>query len=782
MKRFILLISMIPVFLWAQFPRLNNPAMGESFLQYRGSNPAVSGLSKGSELHLFFQQPPGNDLYGGAVFSLGGVSIAGQYDSSLTWNYGLGVPLLRHVWLGAGYSTADERLSAGLLFRPFPYLSLGAVLHNLSGPDHLTAGLALRPFNNRLTFGYTYLTSMDEHFRLRDHHAVYTADMEVRDGLHVGLSYDDLLKTTQVSLGITFTHQSLALWKDKDLTTVSAGFHTRYMRKISSARPVVYLRLSGSYIRETIPGMSNTTDMNDLLAALRAFKEDTSVECFYLDIRSFTMGLSELMELQHTLTELRDSGKRIYVYSTNGSLATWYLSAPAEKRMAYPMGEYRIKGLSSSNLYLREILDSLGIAVEIQRIGKYKSGPEPFLKTEMSESGKEALKDYLDDIMDEIITGIAQGSGLSLKTVDSLIRSGPYLIQEAKDMELIHKLIYPDEIKEAIAGYEGVKQIEYRSLWTYSPTRGWPYSWKPNRAFSPIAVIYASGTIMDGRSRYSPFSGEFTMGDQTICDRLKAARKDPRVKAIVFRVASPGGSILASDKIHREISRIINPPDKEKAKPFIVSMGTLAASGGYYISVPADKIFAEANTLTGSIGIYGGSFTFEKFLREKLHVHPDSLQLYPNSHFGNPLFSMTEAERAWQYKTLKNGYDRFVNHVSKGRNMSYAQVDSIGRGRIWTGQDALSLGLVDTLGTLTEAIRYAAALAHVNPQYTNTDPYPRKGYGMQRLSLGNKIFVKTLEKHPALQKAVSDVERELIWKENDTMIILPWKVPKVEFR
>jgi protease-4 len=781
MKQLKLCILMIPALVWAQYPRLNNPAMGESFLQYRGVNPAVSGLSKGSELHLFFQQVSGDDFYGSAGLSLGKFSVTGQYDSLLTWNYGLGIPLFRYMWVGADYSTADERLSAGLLLRPFPYLSLGAVLHNPAEPDHLTAGLAVRPFNNRLTFGYSYLTSVDEHFRFRDHHAIYTADMEVRDGLYLGLSYDDYLKTAQVSMGVTFTHQSLAFWKDKERTTLSAAFHTRYLRKVNSATPVVYLRLKGTYVREMVPGMVNTTDMNDLLAALRSFQKDVSVECLFLDIRSFTMGLSELMELQHALADLKDAGKRIYVYSTNGNLATWYLSAPAEKRMAYPLGEYRIQGLSSSNLYVREMLDSLGIAVEIQRIGKYKSGPEPLLMTGMSESGKEALKEYLSDIMDEIITGIARGSGLSYETVDSLIRNGPYLVQEAQDLNLIQKLAFPDETKELIAAYENVKQIEYKSLWAYSPTRGWPYDWEPDAIFSPVAVIYASGTILEGRSHYSPFSGELTMGDQTICDRLKTARKDPRIKAIVFRVDSPGGSILASDKIHREIFHIMNPTDKKKAKPFIVSMGSLAASGGYYISAPADKIFAEPNTLTGSIGIYGGSLTFEKFLREKLRIHPDSLQFYPNSQFGNPLFSMTETERAWQFKTLKSGYDRFVNLVSDGRNMSYAQVDSIGQGRIWTGQDAISLGLADTLGTLTDAIRYAAVLAHVNPQYTNTNPYPGKGYGMQSISLGDKILLKTLEKYPALQKAGSAVEQELFWKENDMMIILPWRVPKIEF-
>lgn len=781
MKRFIVLLLMFPVLLWAQFPRINNPAMGESFLQYGEINPSVPGISKGSSMNLFFQQSPDNDFYGGAGLSIGGQYIHGIYDSTFSYTYGIGFPLLRHIWLGADYSSRDKTFSAGLLIRPVSFLSAGAVLHDLSGPDHLSAGIAIRPFNDRLTLGYTYQSILDEYFRPREHHAVYTADMEVRDGLLLGLSYDDQLKTAQVSLGVTFAHQSLSLWKDKDYTTVSAGFYTRNLRNIHTGVPVIRLRLSGIYTREPVPGMMNTTDINDLLAALDAFKHDSSVESLYIDMRSFTMGISELVALHHALMDLKESGKRIYVYSTNGNIASWYLTASAHKRLAYPLGEYRIKGLSSSSLFLREALDSLGIAVEIQRIGKYKSGPEPLLMTGMSTPGKEALKDYLDSIMDEMISGISRGTGLLPNEVDSLIHHGPYLIEEARDKKMIHDLIYPDEIKETIANYENVNKIEWRSLWTYSPARGWPYSWQPARITSPVAVIYATGAILEGRSRYSPFSGELTMGDKTITDRLKAARKDPRVKAIVFRVDSPGGSILASDKIHREISRIVNPKDKTKAKPFIVSMGTLAASGGYYISVPADKIFAEKNTLTGSIGIYGGSVTFEKFLREKLRIHPDSLTTAPNSSYGNALFSMTPQEREWQFKTLKSGYDRFLNHVSQGRDMSYAEVDSVARGRIWTGQAALSLGLVDTLGTLSDAIRYAATCVHVNPRYTNTDPYPGKGYGMQHLTFGDKMLLKTLVKHPSLQKTSKTLERELLWKEKDMMIILPWNVPEFEF-
>ncbi len=781
MKKILAFLFIFPLVLQAQFPRLSHPATGDAFLHDGGMNPASHGVARGTSMILGFRQLSDSDFKGSMDFHLNRTFFRTTYDSSFAYRGGLGFPLLRHVWLGADYDSRENLFSGGLLIRPGKFISLGAVVHDLSGPDLLCAGFALRPFNDRLTFGYAYHSSLDEDFRLEDHHSLYTADIEIRDGIFLGLAYDDQIKTTQISVAVNFSHHSAGIWKDKAETGGFVGLHSRKLRKASRGTPAVSLRLSGRYEREIVPGMINVTPMNDLLTALENFKHDTSVDILYINVRSFTMGISELTELQQCLESLSMAGKRIYTYSTGGNTATLYLTAPALKRMGYPLGEYQLAGLSSSGLFLRELLDTLGLEVEIQRIGDYKTGAEPLLLTGMSEPGKKALKEYIDQLSSELIRGISAGTGRSKDDVESLLRNGPYLIEEAQEAGILHDLIYPDEIKETIADYEDVKSIEWRSMWQYSPSRGWPYTWGPAAKTSPVAVIYATGTILEGRSRYSPLSGNRTMGDETIADRMKAARKDPRVKAIVFRVDSPGGDILASDKIHREITRITNPGTSKKGKPFIVSMGSVAASGGYYISVPADKIFAEENTLTGSIGIYGGSFTMEKFLRNRLLIHPDSVKTYPNSLFGNPFFSMTEEERAWQFKSLKNGYNRFVNHVSEGRDMTTEAVDRLGRGRIWSGKAALDSGLVDTLGTLTDAIYYAAQKVGVPIQYTSANPYPAKGYGMKPLAFGEKMLMKTLRKYPVIHKTGQSLEQELIWKENDTMIILPWIKTDVHF-
>ncbi|HDT12630.1 MAG TPA: signal peptide peptidase SppA, partial [Candidatus Marinimicrobia bacterium] len=316
---------------------------------------------------------------------------------------------------------------------------------------------------------------------------------------------------------------------------------------------------------------------------------------------------------------------------------------------------------------------------------------------------------------------------------------------------------------------------------SYSPSKGWPYTWKASETVSPVAVIYATGTITQGPSRFSPFSGEITMGDKTIAERLKAAHKDPRIKAIVLRVDTPGGDNIASDRIHREISRITQPKGKKKAKPVIVSMGSLAASGGYYISVPADKIFAEENSLTGSIGILGGSITFEKFLRNKLLINPDSLSTYPNSMYSNPFFTMTDEEREWQMRSLRDGYETFVNKVTEGRNLSFEEVDSLGRGRIWSGEAALKHGLVDTLGTLRDAIHYAAKISGVPVRFTSDHAYPGDGFGMKNLPYTNFLLGSVLAESPHIRKITKALERELLWKESDMMIILPWNILEFEF-
>jgi|GEM_PF-1022238 len=781
MKKVLISLLFFSALLMAQYPGTGNPAAGDLFLNGPGNNPAIYGVNTGTTLTAYLQQEKDKLLKPALDVRHNTIRYHVGYDSTFFYGGGIGLPLMRHIWAGFDYSSVDKKFSAGILIRPASFLSLGAVLHDVSGPDHLSAGIALRPFNDRITLGYTYQSPLNKYFQTTGHHNIYSVEAEIRDGILLGFSYDDVNKTSLISFGLNLSHQSLRIWNGKNSTTAALSQHTRYLRKASKGKPAVYLRLNGYYTREIVPGMRNVTNLNDLLTALEAFKNDRSVNILYLDIRSFTMNISELTEFQKALADLKRSGKRIYAYSTNGNTATWYLTAPAHKRMIYPLGEYRLRGLSASSLYMRTLFDTLGIDVEIQRIGDYKSGPEPLLLNAMSDPGKESMREYLDIIMSGIITGISDGTGLKEEEVIQYIKEGPYLLKEAQEMGIVHDLIYPDEIKEKIAKYEDVKTIDWRSIWSYSPSKGWPYTWKAAETVSPVAVIYATGIIMEGQSRYSPFSGQITMGDKTIGQRLKAANKDPRIKAIVLRVDSPGGDNIASDRIHREITRITNPKEKKKAKPFIVSMGSLAASGGYYISVPADKIFAEKNSLTGSIGIYGGSLTFEKFLREKLLINPDSLYAYPNSMYSNPFFTMTDEERAWQMRGLRDGYETFINKVTEGRNLSFEEVDSLGRGRIWSGEAAFRHGLVDTLGTLKDAIHYAAKVSGVPVRYTTDRAYPADGFGMKNLPLKNLLVQSVLADYPGIQKAGKAIEKELLWKESNTMIILPWNGLEFDF-
>lgn len=781
MKKVTFLLLFVLTLLRAQYPGTGNPASGDLFLNGPGANPAIYGVNTGTSITTYLQQGRDNSLIPALDIRHNLSHYRVGYDSTFFYGGGVGVPLLRHFWAGIDYSSVDKKFSGGILIRPASFLSFGAVLHDITGPDNLSAGIAIRPFNDRLTLGYTYQSPLNTSFQPTGHHNIYSVEAEVRDGILLGYSYDDVKKTSLISLGVNLSNQSARVWNDKHSTTIAFSQHTRYLRNVSKGKPAVYLRLNGQYAREIVPGMTNVTNINELLAALEAFKNDGSTDILYLDIRSFTMNISELTELHKSFTDLKQAGKRIYAYSTNGNTATWYLTAPAHKRMVYPLGEYRLRGLSSTNLYMKTLLDTLGIDVEIQRIGDYKSAPEPLLMNAMSEPGKESLREYIDCIMSGFITGISEGTGIDQEDVLKFIKEGPYLVKEAMEKGIVHDLVYPDEIKEKIAEEEKVKSIDWRSIWSYSPSKGWPYTWKAAETVSPVAVIYASGTITAGKSRFSPLSGQLTMGEKTIIERLKTAYKDPRIKAIVLRVDTPGGDNIASDRIHREISLITHPKDKKKAKPVIISMGNLAASGGYYISVPADKIFAEENSLTGSIGIFGGSITFEKFLRKKLHINPDSLSTYPNSMYSNPYFTMSDDEREWQMRGIRDGYETFVSKVTEGRGLSFETVDSLGRGRIWSGKAALNHGLVDTLGTLKDAIRYAAIISRVPLRYTSDKAYPGDGFGMKNLPYTNFLLGSVLAESPHIRKIGKAVERELLWKESDMMIILPCDILEFDF-
>ena len=438
--------------------------------------------------------------------------------------------------------------------------------------------------------------------------------------------------------------------------------------------------------------------LNDIIDDLKKAKEDKNIKGIYLEISEPVAGFATLEEVRNALLDFKSSGKFIYAYSEVYSQKAYYLASTATKLYLNPQGALEIKGLSSQIMFYKKMLEKLDMEVQIFRHGKFKSAIEPFMLDKMSDANRTQVETYLGSLWNHMITGIAKNRNITVKDINDMadhlsIRSP----EDAVKYKLIDELKYEDEvfssIKKKISLAETDK-IHFVSLSDYSDA-----SSPAKLSKDKIAVIYAVGEIESGDG------GDDKIGSTHIAKAIRDARLDNNIKAIVFRVNSPGGSALASDVIWRETVLA------QKTKPFIVSMGDVAASGGYYISCAADRIFAQPNTITGSIGVFGMMPNAQKALSEKLGITIDTVNTNKHSDVGTILRGVTSDEYEYVQQSVEHIYDVFISKVALGRKTSKNNIDSIGQGRVWSGADAIKINLVDELGGIQDAIAYAAKQA-----------------------------------------------------------------------
>lgn len=442
------------------------------------------------------------------------------------------------------------------------------------------------------------------------------------------------------------------------------------------------------------------TGLNDIIDNLKKAKTDKNIKGIYLDVSSPAAGFATLEEIRNALIDFKDSKKFIYAYSEGYSQKAYYLATVADKVYLNPQGGMEIKGLSSQIMFYKKMLEKLQVEVQIFRHGKFKSAIEPFMLDKMSDANRTQVETYLGSLWTQMVTGISKQRGISAEDINDManvisIRSA----EDAVTYKLVDKLLYEDEVYSEIKKTIKIsdkEKINFVSLDDYKNTAG-----EKNSSKNRIAVIYASGEIASGEG------DENSIGSEGIVKAIREARLDDDVKAIVLRVNSPGGSALASDVIWRETVLA------KKAKPFIVSMGDVAASGGYYISCAADRIFAQPNTITGSIGVFGLIPNAQKALSEKLGITIDTVNTNKHSDVGTILRPVTKDEQAYIQQGVEHIYDVFITKVAEGRHTQKNTIDSIGQGRVWSGTDALKINLVDELGGLNNAIAYAAKKAAI---------------------------------------------------------------------
>ncbi|WP_333888408.1 signal peptide peptidase SppA [Sphingobacterium siyangense] len=462
-----------------------------------------------------------------------------------------------------------------------------------------------------------------------------------------------------------------------------------------------------------LPGYSTKNiGLDDILARIKYAATDGNIKGIYLDASHIGVGFASLKEVRDELLAFKKTGKFVVAYNAGYDQKAYYVASIADKVYVNPQGTIDFRGLASSTMFYKDLLDKVGVEMQIVKVGTFKSAVEPYFLNKMSDPNRLQVTSYLGSIYSTFINEIAASRNIAADSLRAI--ANDYRVRDADDAvkyKLADAKLYKDELLSDLRKRLKISEkdeISFVSLLDYNKKI------KDDASGSEVAVLYAAGEIVDGEG-----TGPGQIGGDKFSRELRKLREDDAVKAVVLRVNSPGGSALASDIIWREV--ILT----KKVKPVIVSMGDLAASGGYYISAAADSIFAEPTTITGSIGVFGVIPNFQNLMNNKIGVHYDGVKTGKfadlRTSFDRPL---TAEERDIIQREVDKVYGTFTKVVADGRKLSIADVDSIGQGRVWTGAQGLNNKLVDRLGNLDAAIQAAAKKANLSKY--KVSQYPEK--------------------------------------------------------
>jgi protease-4 len=470
--------------------------------------------------------------------------------------------------------------------------------------------------------------------------------------------------------------------------------------------------------------------LTDVINSISLAKTDSDIKGISILNQNSSLGLAQSKELREALNDFKKSGKFIMAYANDYSQRDYYLNSVANTIYLNPAGDLDFKGLSTEVMFYKDLQEKSGVKMEVIRHGKYKSAVEPFLENKMSDANREQTTALLNSVWSSVLEDISASRNISIARLNeiatSLLARTPEMAKANKLIDIVaYEDVYHQAIKNALKvasdeDYNKVTITDYaQKIATTSIT---------SETDNQIAVIYAQGEILSGEGDVN------VIGEGSMRRSLQEARKNKDVKAIVLRVNSPGGSALTSDLIWREIELT------KKVKPVVVSMGNYAASGGYYISCNANTIFAEKNTITGSIGVFGMLPNFSQ-LSTKIGINTEQVTTNDNANY-SPFVPIDEKFKAVTLQGIERVYKTFVAHVAEGRKMTFAQVDSIAQGRVWTGTEAMRIGLVDKIGNLNDAIKEAASLAKIKEYSTQNFPEYEKDFSD---ILANLPFAKSKE-------------------------------------
>ena len=508
---------------------------------------------------------------------------------------------------------------------------------------------------------------------------------------------------------------------------------------------VMVLNLNGTLVERTQEDFNsmitqltgdgtNSYGLDDILSSIKKAKENENIKGIYIKANTLATSYASLEAIRTALIDFKESGKFIVAYSDIYTQGLYYLSSVADKVLLNPQGAVEWAGLASTPIFYKDLLSKLGIKMEVFKVGTYKSAVEPFTSTEMSPANREQISAFLGSIWSQVTSGVSESRNISVDSLNIIADEMMMFYPAQKNVEcgLVDTLIYQNDVRDYIKQMAGLTKDDKIRMLSLSDMINIKRNTPKDKSGNIVAVYYATGEIVNESS--SMLSDEAIVGSKVIKD-LRKLKDNEDVKAVVLRVNSPGGSAFASEQIWHAVKEL------KTEKPVIVSMGNYAASGGYYISCIADSIVAEPATLTGSIGIFG-MFPNVEGLTNKIGVTSSVVKTNTFSDFGNVMRPLNNDEKGLMQMMITRGYYLFVDRCAEGRNMTREQIEKVAEGRVWTGEMAKELGLVDELGGIDRALEIAVAKAGI--ENYSLKSYPAKeSFLTNLLNLSGGNFIES---------------------------------------
>ena len=549
-------------------------------------------------------------------------------------------------------------------------------------------------------------------------------------------------------VGVAGLIGSLSSLGDSNAVPVNIEQHTVLKIDVAQLHDVVSVNPFDSFSSSTA---TQPVSLSQAIRAIADAKNNPNIEALYLNVEGVEAGMASVDELRLALQDFKASHKPIIAYGDSYSQKAYYLASVANQIYLNPLGSIELIGIASGEMMYKDALDKVGIKMEVFKVGTFKSAVEPYILNKISDANKLQKQEYIDGLWSSILQGVSTERKINADSLNAEVNKGLAFVNSDKYVQtkLVDKLLYRDQIDSVFAAQLKVKKSELKmvNLSALAAQQTDDIEVKDG----VVQVIYAEGEIT--QANISPFAaGASTIG-AGLGDKLREAAEDDDVKAVVLRMNSPGGDAFLSEQLWHAVKQL------RSKKPVVVSMGDYAASGGYYISSAANRIVAQPNTLTGSIGIFGLFPNFSELV-QKVGVNVEVVKTndFADLTISMPYKPLTNEQRALIQRHVERGYDIFLSRVAEGRHMTKAQVDSVGQGRVWLGRKAQTLGLVDKLGGLDVAIKEAASLAKLSDYSVD--------YGVTRVNVWEELFKSTSPSNEFIARLrsafLTDEERKAI--------------------